>query len=71
MSRATRGLSAAAGYQRAGRALDDHLATCPHCQCGQGCPDGDDTAEAEYRAWRDWAREDPAGARTARTQRLS
>jgi hypothetical protein len=53
-------------YERAGRALDDHLASCPACQSGHGCPDGDDTAEQEYRAWRDWSREDPTAARSAR-----
>jgi hypothetical protein len=31
--------------------LDNHLAVCPSCRSGQGCDEGDDYAEAEYRAY--------------------
>jgi hypothetical protein len=39
-------------YNRAARDLDEHLRTCPLCSAGGSCPDGDDLAEAEYRAHR-------------------
>jgi hypothetical protein len=66
MTRPTTSSSGASRYEHAGRALDNHMDNCPMCQSGHGCPDGDDTAEEEFRAYRDWAREDPPGARAAR-----
>jgi hypothetical protein len=42
----------AGAYQLAGTNLDRHLAACPLCTTGRACPDGDNAAEAEYRAWR-------------------
>jgi hypothetical protein len=66
MTRPTTSWGAAGRYERAGRALDNHVEGCPKCQAGHGCPDGDDTAEEEFRAYRDWAREDPDGSRVAR-----
>jgi hypothetical protein len=71
MSRATSRLSAAAGYQLAGQALDEHMNSCPACRSGRGCPDGDDSAEEEFHAYRAWSREDPTAARSARTHGLS
>jgi hypothetical protein len=38
-------------YESAATGLDDHLAHCPQCRAGYGCADGDDAAEAEYRAY--------------------
>jgi hypothetical protein len=31
-------------------AVEAHLASCPSCAAGRGCPDGDDVVQAEYRA---------------------
>jgi hypothetical protein len=39
-------------YARRARDLDDHLRNCPLCSTGGSCADGDDIAEAEYRASR-------------------
>jgi hypothetical protein len=55
----------AAAYRRSGARLDDHLATCPTCSVGVACPDGDDKATNEYRAFREWQRDDPTKPRTA------
>jgi hypothetical protein len=53
-------------YQRSGARLDEHLRTCPSCSAGTACPAGDDTAEAEYRAWRAWERADAQAAHAYR-----
>jgi hypothetical protein len=37
-------------YSTAAAQLDDHLATCEACTSGHACGEGDDYAEAEYRA---------------------
>jgi hypothetical protein len=37
-------------YATAAAQLDDHLARCESCRNGQACGEGDDYAEAEYRA---------------------
>ena len=55
--------SNASDYRAAADQLDQHMACCPSCSTGTACPTGDDTAEAEFRAWRDWQRTDPAGTR--------
>lgn len=52
--------SPAGDYERAGADLDDHLNTCPSCQTGIACADGDQAAEAEFRAWRRWQHDNPA-----------
>jgi hypothetical protein len=39
-------------YDRAAAAFDTHVDNCPQCLAGRGCPEGDDAAEREYRAWR-------------------
>ena len=53
-------------YQTAAEGLDAHLAGCPSCSTGTACPAGDDSAEAEFRAWRAWERTDPTGTRQHR-----
>jgi hypothetical protein len=40
----------ATDYPTAAAQLDDHLARCETCRSGQACGEGDDYAEAEYRA---------------------
>jgi hypothetical protein len=38
-------------YTSAAAQLDNHLAVCPSCASGHGCDEGDEYAEAEYRAY--------------------
>jgi hypothetical protein len=45
-------------YLSAAAQLDNHLAVCPSCRAGHGCEEGDDYAEAEYRAHADSRRRD-------------
>jgi hypothetical protein len=59
----------ASAYRRSGDRLDEHLNNCPTCSIGVACPDGDDRATSEYRAWREWQRDDPDGARAAQRDR--
>jgi len=47
---------AAMNYRTSGDRLDEHVRTCGSCAAGVACPAGDDTAEAEFRAWRAWER---------------
>jgi hypothetical protein len=48
----------AVDYPTAAAQLDDHLATCESCSTGHACSDGDDYAEAEYRAYARMRRDD-------------
>ena len=56
-------------YPNAAADLDEHLSTCPSCSSGRACGDGDDIAEAEFRAFRDLQRQDPDTARATQTRR--
>jgi hypothetical protein len=40
-----------ATYQTAAADMDRHMGECDLCSAGIGCPDGDDTAEREFRAF--------------------
>jgi hypothetical protein len=42
--------------------LDAHLDECASCSAGRACADGDDYAEAEYRAYAELCRSDPREA---------
>jgi hypothetical protein len=50
-------------YDGVAAAMDGHLVTCGMCRAGLTCPDGDDVAEAEYRAYRDLQEWEPGEAR--------
>jgi hypothetical protein len=45
-------------YSTAAAQLDNHLATCPSCSTGHACGEGDDYADAEYRAYARTRRDD-------------
>jgi hypothetical protein len=52
-------------YETAASDLDDHLGHCRDCRSGgPGCADGDDAAEAEYRAYMDLRHYEPEQAKT-------
>jgi hypothetical protein len=57
---------AANDYQAAAGDLDAHLARCPSCSSGTACPAGDETAEREFRAWREWESADSTATREHR-----
>jgi hypothetical protein len=48
----------ATDYLIAAAQLDNHVATCESCSTGQACGEGDDCADAEYRAYACMRRED-------------
>jgi hypothetical protein len=50
-------------YATAAAQLDDHVATCESCSTGHACAEGDDYAEAEYRAYARMRRDDNTGER--------
>jgi hypothetical protein len=51
-------------YAAAATGLDDHLAHCTQCgPGGYGCADGDDAAEAEFRAYMQLRHVEPDEAR--------
>ena len=43
-------------YLKAATDPDAHLNTCEPCAVGVGCPAGNEIAEREFRADRDWRR---------------
>jgi hypothetical protein len=51
--------------------LAGHTAGCPDCTSGRGCPDGDDAAEAEFRAFVDFRQAQPGDARTWRDDQIA
>ncbi len=57
---------AALDYRDRAARLDTHLRTCASCSAGVACPTGDDTAEAEFRAWRAWEADDAQATREHR-----
>ena len=66
MTRPRSEFGAAQVYRAAATELDEHLAMCPSCSNGVACPDGDETAEREFWAWREWERVDADGTREHR-----
>jgi len=61
---------AATNYRTSGQRLDEHTRSCTACASGSECPVGDDTAEAEFRAWRAWERDDAQAAHEHRRRGL-
>jgi hypothetical protein len=59
----------ATDYQTAAAQLDDHVATCESCSTGHACGEGDDYAEAEYRAYAGMRRDDNMPDRRSRHAR--
>jgi hypothetical protein len=56
-------------YPTAAAQLDNHLAICPSCSTGHACGEGDDYAEAEYRAYARQRRDDTKPDRGSRHAR--
>jgi hypothetical protein len=44
-------MSWASDYAAASNDMDEHVDECEACATGRFCPQGDDYAEAEYRAY--------------------
>lgn len=55
-------MGALADYESTAADLDAHLSSCPSCNRGQPCADGDQVAESEFRSWRELQRADPETA---------
>jgi hypothetical protein len=55
-------------YLSAAAQLDNHLAVCESCRSGHGCDEGDDYAEAEYRAHARLRRDDDTPERGRRAR---